>query len=324
MSGGGMSPNRTVAVVICAYTMDRWDDVVAAYTSVLAQTEPADEVVVVIDHNDELLAALRAEFPLAKIIPNTGTRGLSGARNVAAAATTSDVLLYLDDDARAEPEWLARLHSAFVGPDVHGVAGHAEAAWPTGGRPRWFPDEFLWVVGCSYRGLPTTRTAIRNPIGSSMGFTRAALDVTGGFKTDLGRVGTHPVGAEETELAIRLRQAVPSARIMLVPDAVVHHRVSGDRLAFRYFARRCFWEGVSKALISENVGSGDALEAERSYVAKVLPRAVARGVRDAVRGDLSGLGRSGAVIAGLLLTALGYLRGTVNRLRTRRRRGPGA
>ena len=23
-----------------------------------------------------------------------------------------------------------------------------------GERPSWFPDEFLWVVGCSYRGLP--------------------------------------------------------------------------------------------------------------------------------------------------------------------------
>ena len=103
--------------------------------------------------------------------------------------------------------------------------------------------------------LPTTRTAIRNPIGSSMGFTRRALKLTGGFSTDLGRVGTHPVGAEETELAIRLRQADPSARIMLVPDAVVHHRVSPNRLAFAYYRSRCYWEGVSKALITENVGT---------------------------------------------------------------------
>lgn len=305
--------DRSVAVIVCAYTMDRWVDVVEAYESLVKQDRPADEVVLVIDHNDALLDALRVTFPGATIIPNTGPQGLSGARNTGVEATTSDIVLFLDDDAKAEPQWLSRMVQVFAEPGVRGVAGHAEAAWPKPGKPAWFPEEFLWVVGCSYRGLPTTRTAIRNPIGSTMGFDRAALEVTEGFSTAVGRVGTKPVGCEETEMSIRLRQSDPSARIMLEPTAVVHHRVSEPRLKFGYFASRCYWEGVSKAIVSGDVGTGDALESERAYTTKVLPRAVLRGLRDGLRGDLSGLGRAGAVVLGFGLTGFGFVRGTWGR-----------
>jgi hypothetical protein len=43
------------------------------------------------------------------------------------------------------------------------------------------------------------------------------------------------------------------------------------------------------------------------YVTRVLPGAVLRGVADALRGRLSGLARSVAVVAGLIVTAAGYL-----------------
>lgn len=309
----GSAVPRTVAVVVCAYTMDRWVDVVEAYESLVKQVRPADEVVLVIDHNEDLLKALQITFPSAHIIPNTSVQGLSGARNTGVDATTSDIVLFLDDDAKAEPDWVARLLAVFDEPGVQGVAGHAEANWPKVGKPAWFPEEFLWVVGCSYRGLPTRRADVRNPIGSSMGFTRAALERTGGFTTGIGRIGTHPVGAEETELSIRLRQADPSARIVLEPAAIVHHRVSEPRLALKYYMSRCYWEGVSKAVISGDVGAGDALAAERSYTTKVLPLAVVRGLRDLLRGDVGGLGRAGAVVVGFGLTGLGYVRGLLTR-----------
>lgn len=305
--------DRTVAVVVCAYTLDRWVDVVEAYESLVKQTRPADEIVLVIDHNDALLDALRVTFPLATIIANTGPQGLSGARNTGVEATSSDIVMFLDDDAKAEPQWLSRMLDVFAEPGVRGVAGHAEAAWPKPGKPAWFPDEFLWVVGCSYRGLPTTRAAIRNPIGSTMGFDRAALEITGGFSTSIGRVGTKPLGCEETELSIRLRQAEPTARIILEPTAVVHHRVSEPRLKFRYFTSRCYWEGVSKAIVSGDVGSTDALASERAYTTKVLPRAVLRGLRDGFRGEISGFGRAGAVVIGFGLTGFGYVRGLLSR-----------
>jgi hypothetical protein len=43
-----------VSVVICAYTLDRWDDTLAAIRSVLGQTLPPEQVIVVSDHNPQL------------------------------------------------------------------------------------------------------------------------------------------------------------------------------------------------------------------------------------------------------------------------------
>lgn len=304
-----MKAPLTVAVVVCAYTERRWNDVVAAYESLTSQTRSPDEIVVVIDHNQVLLDRFRERFPQAVVLPNSGQDGLSGARNTGVEACSSEVILFLDDDATAGPEWVEALLGPFETPEVQGVAGWANPNWDEPGRPAWFPEQFLWVVGCSYDGLPTTQADIRNPLGCAMGFRRSAWEITGGFSSSVGRVGSHPVGAEETEFSIRLRQLEPTTRIVMVPEAVVRHRVSGERLTRKYYLRRCFWEGVSKAIVSAGVGSKDALESERSYTTRVLPRAFFAGLRDTLKGDLNGIQRSAAVFSGLFATTAGYVRG---------------
>ena len=47
---------RSLSVVLCAYTLERWDDICAAVESLRVQTHPVAQVVLVADHNDELLA----------------------------------------------------------------------------------------------------------------------------------------------------------------------------------------------------------------------------------------------------------------------------
>ncbi len=69
----------------------------------------------------------------------------------------------------------------------------------------------------------------------------------GGFKDGIGRVGRTPLGCEETELSIRARAAT-GGRIVQMPDAKVEHRVSADRTRWLYFRRRCWAEGLSKAV----------------------------------------------------------------------------
>jgi hypothetical protein len=166
-------------------------------------------------------------------------------------------------------------------------------------------------VGCSYRGQPTQRAEIRNPIGCNMSFRRELFEAVGGFSTGMGRVGRKPVGCEETELGIRAAQQVRGVGFVGEPSAEVEHRVSPDRHTLAYFRSRCVAEGRSKALVAGRVVAGDALSAERSYTTRVLPAGVLRGVADALRGDLCGLGRSAAIVMGLALTTLGYLHGRI-------------
>src|SRR5699024_3917564 len=121
------------------------------------------ELLVVIDHNEELQARAEAELTGARVLANAGPKGLSGARNTGLEAATCGVVAFLDDDATAEPHWTSHLLAPYRDPDVLGVGGWAVPDWQTG-EPAWFPEEFLWVVGCSYRGLPTSTAPVRNLI----------------------------------------------------------------------------------------------------------------------------------------------------------------
>ncbi|TAK70702.1 MAG: glycosyltransferase family 2 protein [Actinomycetota bacterium] len=303
----------TVSVVVCAYTDRRWADLSDAAAAVAKQLGPADELVVVIDHNDDLLARAQAELPATRIVPNEQTRGLSGGRNTGVAQSRGDVVVFLDDDAVPEAGWLEAFRVRFADPDVVAVGGAVEAEWETGSAPRWFPAEFGWVVGCDYVGLPEDGEQIRNPIGASMAIRRTALETVGGFSDAVGRVGALPVGCEETDLCIRVRQAMPAAAVVRDTTAVVRHRVPAARRRFRYFVSRCYHEGRSKAILSASVGATDGLSSERSYATKVLPRGTLRHAGAIRRGDLSGLARAAAIPVGLVVTATGYASATLRR-----------
>ncbi len=300
-------PPHTVTVVICAYTERRWDSLVDAITSIRAQRRRPDQLVVVIDHNDELLLRAQSAFQSdVKVVANAEVTGLSGARNTGLRLATGDVVAFLDDDAEADPGWLEELLAHYL-PDVVGAGGAALPVWPGSARPRWFPEEFDWVVGCSYRGLPDTVAPQRNLIGAAMSFRRSAFDEVGEFDPDMGRLGTIPLGCEETEFSLRVRTAFTGAELVYVPRAKVHHHVGTERTKVRYFLRRCFAEGVSKAAVTRRAGSEQALASERTYVRSTLPRGVLSGLRAVLRGDLGGFARSVMIVVGLLATTAGYL-----------------
>jgi glycosyltransferase involved in cell wall biosynthesis len=294
------------SVVICAYTEDRLQHIHAAIDSVRAQREPAAEVILVIDNNPALYKRLITELPDVRVVENAEDPGLSGARNTGARLAAGDVIAFLDDDAAAEPEWLAALERAYANQDVIGVGGLTLPRWQTA-RPAWFPAEFYWVVGCNYTGMPGSGQRIRNLFGANMSFRREAFDLAGGFTSGIGRTATgRPLGCEETEFCIRIGQRSPQSLLLIEHGAVVHHFVPASRGRFGYFMSRCFAEGISKARVATEVGSGDGLSTERGYATRVLPRGVAKGIADSLHGNLSGLGRAGAIMAGLFVTAAGY------------------
>ena len=114
-----------VSVVICAYTMKRLKDVREAVGSVLAQTQEPQEVIVAVDHNEELLDTLRAELDRqVNVVHNDGPhRGSSATDNVGVSAATGNVIAFTDDDATAAPDWLEYLVEPYQQPSVAAVGG---------------------------------------------------------------------------------------------------------------------------------------------------------------------------------------------------------
>lgn len=289
----------------------------------------------VVDHNPALYARFAERLQKTahvRVLANAYARGLSGGRNTGVEASEGDIVAFLDDDAVAEPDWLRRFADAFAEPQVMGASGLTLPVWASGGRPAWYPREFDWVHGASYLGMPTGRAEVRNVLGGNAAFRRAAFDVAGGFRTDIGRgsagavsgaragpaarlrrrlVTSRPLGAEETELCIRIAQQRPGSTFLFDDRAVIHHHVPAERERIGYFYKRCWAEGLSKAQVAQKVGARDGLFTERTYVTRTLPAGMARALTDAAHGELAGLQRAGAIATGVLVAAAGYATGLV-------------
>ena len=302
-------------VIVCASSSDRFPQLVSAVGSARGRTRPPGEVLVVIDHNPDLRERVTRRFPELTVLENAGPPGLSGARNTGTAAATGGIVVYLDDDAEAEPGWLESLTGHFERPEVLGVSGYADPRWAAG-RPRWWPDEFDWVVGCSYRGLPESVGPVRNLMGCTMALRRDVVEAAGGFDTALGRTGSGAAGCEETELCIRASERFPNGVFLHDPGARVRHLVPATRGTLAYFRSRCFAEGVSKRLVTRRTGVGTGLSTEVAYVRRTLPAGIVRNLAQAVRGEPAGLARAAAITVGLGATALGYLTTGVRASRT--------
>jgi len=301
--------NGVCSVIVCAYTAERWDDTMRAVASVQVQKPAAKEIILVVDHNPELQARLAAALPGVRVVPNTSEQGSSGARNTGVALATGRFVAFLDDDAAAQPGWLAALTAHYADPDVMGVGGRTTPDWATK-RPRWWPSEFDWVIGCAYTGRQPG--IVRNLHGGNDSFRRDVF-ANGGFPPQIARSAhdRRPLSGEATEFCIRAGKVWPRRVFVYDDRAVIKHRIPESRERFSYFVSRCFSEGLSKALVTTSVGLRAGLKTEGRYTAVTLPVGVLRGLGRAARGDFAALLPAGAIVVGLMSTALGYLIGSV-------------
>jgi glucosyl-dolichyl phosphate glucuronosyltransferase len=285
-----------------------WSDLCYGY---IALRRPALEGLRL--HSD----GFETEHPEHTVVPNDRKRGLSGARNCGVALTATPIVAFVDDDAVPEPDWVARLALAYRATgELHvlGLGGAIVPYWVVG-RPSWFPVEFDWVVGCTYKGARTDPGPVRNMLGANMSFRTEALRQIGGFHEGIGRIGAVPLGCEETEACIRMAYLCRGGQVWYEPSARVHHRVPADRTNWRYLLRRCWAEGLSKGYVAALAGCSSALADERAYAIRTLPRAVAQAFAEAVRDRRAApLGRAVAVMSGLALAGVGFAVGRLTSL----------
>jgi glycosyltransferase involved in cell wall biosynthesis len=301
---------HTVAVIICAHLEERFPNLVDAMRSVDRQTRRPDELVVVIDANASLARRIRPVANGARVVELVQPGGLAAARNAGVAACSSEIVLFLDDDAIAHTEWVERLTATIDDPRVLGASGHSAPIWGAE-RPTWLPDEFLWTLGCSYAGQPSQRTEVRNVYGGCCGLRRSLFTELGGYDARLGRSRSSNGGGEEAELCVRAQVRWPGSHFEYEPQAQIDHLVPAARLTLRYVLRRCYDEGKMKATVAW-LHPG-ALSPEVSF-ARTLPRAFARCVGSVLAFERGGVARASGMTAMALAVVAGLIVGRVGRL----------
>lgn len=241
--------------------------------SILNQTLKPDEILLVLDPIEDLIRFYEKRIPSeVKIVVSSGI-GLSNARNAGIRSSRGEIVAFIDDDAWADRNWLKNMLKNYEDSDVWGVGGRIVPVFDVK-RPKWLPEELDWIVGCTYKGMPESRAEIRNPIGANMSFRRAAFEVAGLFRSEVGRYGKKLLSGEEAEFAMRLKKLKPDVKIIYDPSAVVYHRVPKSRTMLRYALKRAFYEGYSKAILAKeyplNVESGYLAFLMRALIKKIL------------------------------------------------------
>jgi glycosyltransferase involved in cell wall biosynthesis len=244
------------SVVIC--TRNRARLLERSIASVFAQRYPPAlfELIVVdngsTDATPATIERCLARAPIGVTTFRETQPGISVCRNKGADLARHDLVAFLDDDAVADPGWLAaydaaiRLHGASV------VGGRVDAVIDDGVEPPawWSESDIRGLFGLDHgRFLDGKSVArIRWPLwlgGGNCVYSKAVLREAGGFRSNLGPTDRRRRIAEDIDLNVRLeRAAVP---IYYAHDATVRHVVTGERLSRRSIWRRAYWAGRTDA-----------------------------------------------------------------------------
>lgn len=265
----------TSAVVVCAHDLGRLGLTIRCVHSVLDGDLQPDEIFVVVDNNERLHGELQKALigVGARVVRNPGS-GPAAARSAAVDLATAEVCLFIDDDARAERNWLRNMVAVFGDARIAGAGGRVIPEWGDGAIA--LPSELLWVVGATYRGHPEGEVPITRPIGANMAARTSVVRDVGGFPSGFGPRGGKKVSSnEELALYTAITERCGSASVVFVPTSVVHHYVPAGRTTWAYLFERCWAEGSSKADVRTTF-HGTVLAHDRAYARSTLIPAIGR------------------------------------------------
>ncbi len=222
-------PSDLISVVVVNWNRR---ELLRACLESLARQRGVDFEVVVVDNGsrDGSVEMLAAEFdgnrgfPL-RIVRNEGNRGFCAANNQAFAVCRGPLIALLNNDAEADPHWLAALRGAFHRPEV----GMAASKILVHEDPRRIDKagHLIYLDGQNRgrgagqfdRGQFDRVEEVLWPDGCAAMYRRGMLDRIGGFDEDFFAY------ADDAELGLRGR--IAGWTCVYVPSAVVrHHRAS--------------------------------------------------------------------------------------------------
>jgi GT2 family glycosyltransferase len=243
----------SATIVVCTR---RFDDELASTLGALIQHAPeAAEILVV-----------RSGTPIGSPVPasiepwfsNGVLRSICVAQDGSARAraaglreASTEVVVWLDDDARPRSGWYRELIAPFSNPGVGAVGGTIIPDWPDGRPPAWLPRRLAIYFG-ERRAGPNVG---HHPFGANMAVKRSAALEVGELDPALGPSGSIPGLHEETELCERLSAA--GYRIEEAPGAIVDHSIRPEQVSVRWVLRRAWHHGRSDLLRDLPKGRAD-------------------------------------------------------------------
>lgn len=218
--------------------------------SITANVFPADwevELLVVESggpHGTETILRALAPSRLQLRCLQEPLRGKSRALNLALSEARGEIVLFTDDDVLVPPDWIERLSAPIRAGTAGGVVGWVEMA-PHLRRPWMQRLHRAWLASTADYLDPKDPSEL---IGANMAVQMSALRAAGGFDPELGPGVTN--GGEESLLSWQLRRA--GHRLVALPEVLVEHHFSADRLLYPAWLRTAQLSGESRAYLDHH------------------------------------------------------------------------
>ena len=196
----------------------------ACLRSLAAQRDVTFETIVVDNGSDDGSADMAEKEFGARVIRNRANRGFCAANNQGIAEARGEFVALLNNDAEAEPAWLASLQTACASRPEIGMAASKVLVWEDPTRidktgHLMFPDgqNRGRGTGAVDHGQYDKEEEVLWPDGCAAMYRKKMLDEIGGFDEDFFAYG------DDAELGLRAR--IAGWRCVYTPRAVVrHHR----------------------------------------------------------------------------------------------------
>lgn len=240
-----------ISVIICTYNRDKY--IYNVLESIAENDLPKEEYEIVLVNNNSTdkteteCRRFQSDYPRVTFryfIENE--QGLSHARNCGILQAAGDLLVYVDDDARVNAEYLRTYRDFF--------ASNAEAV-AAGGPilPIYETEEPGWMSHYT-RQLITGKLFLGNsqrefprgsyPGGGNACYRKRVFDTVGLFNVELGRKGNSLIGAEEKDLFDKM--TTRGMKFYYLPNAILYHIIPEKKLTQDYFNRLTYGIGVSE------------------------------------------------------------------------------
>lgn len=256
--------------VVCS--VGRPEELRTSLVAVRGQTRLPNDVLVVAQSWDTATHAVARE--LADTLVLVERPGLAHAVQVAIDGPGTDACAFVDDDARAHPDWLERIEAHLQDPDVGAVGGRDNVGGDrVAGSPALLVgtiDRWGRIHGNHHLGLGPSRT-VHTMKGANMTVRREAA-----VRSGLGDLVVGPAAQRGNELVLASVIRSRGFKVVYDPAIMVDHfpsmRIVGDDRD--NFVRERVAFNVANELTALSISEPFATRALH------LGRTVARGTRD--------------------------------------------
>lgn len=244
-----------ISVVVCTY--NRAELLASCLDSLGKQTLSDDQFEVIIVDNNSTDNTEEISEQYINVHPNFRVvieykQGLSHARNRGWQEANGEFVAFIDDDAKATPEWGEKILDAFhkVKPTPIAVGGKI-LPWHNCMPPAWYSDELetrSWGEEAIFLKAPWGNFGFS---GSNMSFPKSILEKYAGFSDQLGMVGNKIRLGEETDFFLRI--ADEEKRFWYIPDLIIYHLAHKENMKIFYYLKRAFISGKTTSLIAKKL-----------------------------------------------------------------------